>query len=58
MEKLIILDYTNGTVDVYDVETNADIDESYIENLGYNTNNCSWMFGQNMVFTFHKEVLK
>ena len=58
MKKLIILDYTNDTVDVYDVETKADIDESYIENLGYNTNNCSWMFGQNMVFTFHKEVLK
>lgn len=58
MEKLIILDYTNATVDLYDVESDANIDESYIEELGFNTNNCSWMFGENMEITFHKEVLK
>ena len=58
MEKLIILDYTNATVDLYDVESDANIDESYIEELGFNTNNCYWMFGENMEITFHKEVLK
>ena len=58
MKKLVILDYTNATVDFYDVEPDADIDESYIEELGFNTNNCSWMFGDNMEITFHKEVLK
>lgn len=58
MEKLVILDYTNATVDFYDVEPDVDIDESYIEELGFNTNNCSWMFGDNMEITFNKEVLK
>ena len=58
MEKLVILDYTNATVDFYDVEPDVDIDESYIEELGFNANNCSWMFGDNMEITFHKEVLK
>ena len=58
MEELVILDYTNTTVDFYKIDPDADIDESYIGNLGYNINNCSWMFSRNMKVTFHKEVLK
>ena len=58
MEKLVVLDYTNATVDFYDVDSEADIDESYIESLGHNTNCCSWMFGENIEITFHKEILK
>lgn len=58
MEKLVILDYCNASVHVYDVEYDADIDETYIEKLGYNTNSVSWMFGENMEITFHREVLK
>ena len=58
MEKLIILDFCTASVHVYDVDSEANIDETYIENLGFNTNSCSWMFAENMEITFHKEVLK
>ena len=58
MEKLVILDYVVPSVHIYDVDPDAEIDESYIENLGFNTNSCSWMFGDDMDITFHKEVLK
>lgn len=58
MKKLVILDYTNATVDFYDVESDIDVDDTYIEKLGYNSNNCCWMFGDSMEITFHKEVLK
>lgn len=58
MEKLIILDYTTAIVDVYDVDSEADINETYLHNLGYNTNNCEWMFSENIEITFHKGVLK
>lgn len=58
MEKLVILDYVVPSVHVYDVDTEANIDETYIENLGFNTNSCSWMFGDGIDIIFHKEVLK
>lgn len=58
MEKIVILDYTTATVDFYDVDSDADINEEYIEKLGYNTNNCEWMFGEEMQITFHKETLR
>ena len=58
MERLIILDYTTCNVDVYDVDSDADIDEEYISNIGYNTDNCYWMFWEEMEVTFHKEILR
>lgn len=58
MDKLIILDYTNTTVDVWEVEPNVTIDESFIESLGYNVSGCSWMSGADMEIYFHKEILK
>ena len=58
MEKLIILDYVVPTVHIWDIDSDADIDETYIENLGFNTNSCHWMFGDEMEIIHHKEVLK
>ena len=58
MEKLVILDFCTASVHVYDVDSEANIDETYIENLGFNTNSCSWIFTENMEITFHKELLK
>ena len=57
MEKLIILDYTNSSVDIYNVDENANIDESYIRDLGYDSN-CLWMFSVDPLITYHEEVLK
>jgi len=58
MEKLVILDYVIPSVHIYDVDPEADVDEEYIENLGFNTNSCNWMFGEEMEIIYHKEVLK
>lgn len=57
-EKLVILDYSTSEVHVYDVDSEANIDEEYLENLGYHCSNCSWMFGQEIGIIHHKGVLK
>lgn len=56
MEKLIILDFTTGEVDIYPVSHIDDV-ESVIEELGHNVNDCQWMISGGQI-TFHKEVLK
>ena len=56
MEKLVILDFNDASVHFYDVDSEADVDEEYISNLGFHT--CLWMFGDEMEIIHHKEVLK
>ena len=58
MKKLIILDYVVPTVHIYDLYPDVDIDESYIKNLGINTNCASWMFGEDIEIIHHRKVLK
>ena len=53
MEKLIILDYCNAEVHVYDTEKDVFIDEDYIESLGFDYNDCQWMWGD-LSIMFHK----
>ena len=58
MEKLIILDFTTGDVDIYPVEYDNEPDmDDLLDNLGHNANNCQWMFSEGDI-TFYKEVLK
>jgi hypothetical protein len=57
MEKLIVLDYSTSKVHVYNVERNEPIDESYVQNLGYDSSNCNWMAGEIEVIQ-HKGILK
>ena len=54
MEKLIILDFNTGEVDIYPV---AHIDgvKSIIEKLGHRVDDCQWMISGGQI-TFHKEV--
>ena len=58
MEDLVILDYNNSTVHFYKVDNDANIDENYIEKLGFNTNECSWMFAEDIGIIKHKGILK
>ena len=58
MNKLVILNYTTNSVDIYDVDPNTIISDEYLINLGYNTSNCVWMFGKATRITYHEEVLK
>lgn len=57
MEKLIILDFSTGEVDIYPIkyEYEPDMDE-LLDSLGHNANDCQWMFTEGNI-TFHKEVL-
>ena len=58
MERLIILDFCTGEVDIYPVEYDAEpCMEDLLESLGHNANDCQWMFTQGNI-TFHKETLK
>ena len=58
MEDLVILDYSTSTVHFYKVDSNADINDDYIEKLGFNTNECSWMFAEDIEVIKHKGILK
>ena len=58
MEKLIILDFTTGEVDIYNIDMNYEpCMEDLLPELGHNANNCQWMFTQGDI-TIHNEVLK
>ena len=57
MEDLVILDYSTLTVHFYKVDNDANIDENYIEKLGFNTNECSWMFAEDIGIIKHKGIL-
>lgn len=58
MERLVILDFCTGMVDIYQVEYEfqPDMDE-LLDSLGHNAEDCQWMYTQGDI-TFHKEVLK
>ena len=58
MERLIVLDFSTGNVDIYPVEYEQEPDmDDLLERLGHNANDCHWMFSEGDI-NFHKEVLK
>jgi hypothetical protein len=57
MEKLVVLDYSTGTVHVHNIEREDPITDEYIQDLGYNVSDCYWMAGD-VEFINHKGVLK
>ena len=58
MERLTILDFTTGDVDIYPIEYDYEPDmDELLEELGHNANNCQWMFSQGDI-TIHNEILK
>ena len=58
MEDLVILDFNNATVHLYKVDKDTNINDDYIEKLGFNTNECSWMFAEDIEVIKHKGILK
>ena len=58
MEDLVILDFNNATVHLYKVDKDTNINDDYIENLGFNINECSWMFEEDIEVFKHKGILK
>lgn len=58
MEKLIVLDFSTGEVDIYPVEYENEPDmDDLLDDLGHSANDCQWMFTEGNI-TFHKETLK
>ncbi len=58
MERLTILDFNTGEVDIYPVEYDEEPDmEELLDSLGHNANDCQWMFSDGNI-TIHNEVLK
>jgi hypothetical protein len=58
MEKLVILDFQTGMVDIYPIEYDYEPDmDLLLDSLGHRANDCQWMFTTGDI-TFHKEVLK
>jgi len=58
MEKLVILDFATGSVDIYNTKYDNEPDmDDLLGTLGHNANDCQWMFTEGDI-TFHKEVLK
>lgn len=58
MEKLIILDYSNQSVHIYDMLPETIVDAAFISKLGFSPSNCHWMYGKYVEITFHKELLQ
>ena len=57
MEKLIILNYADSSVHIYDVEGHRIIDEDFIDSLGFAIDECEWMSNSEIEIIFHKEAL-
>ena len=58
MEELVIIDYNKLAVHFYKVDCDANIDEDYIKKLGFNPDECSWMFAEDIDIIKHKGILK
>lgn len=57
MKDLVILNYNTASVYFYKVD-NTNIDEEYIKILGFNSDECSWMFAEDIEVIKHKGILK
>ena len=55
--KLVILDYNNGIVHYYNVEKEVEINEEYITNLGFNSDEICWMSGEEIDIFEHNGIL-
>ena len=58
MEELVILDYSNSSVHFYKVDNNTNINDDYIEKLGFNPDECSWMYAEDIDVFKHKGIIK
>ena len=58
MEDLVILDFNNATVHFYKVDKDTNINDDYIEKLGFNPDECSWMYAEDIDVFKHKGIIK
>ena len=58
MEDLVIIDYSTLSVHFYKVDKDTNINDDYIEKLGFNPDECSWMYAEDIDIFKHKGILK
>ena len=58
MEDLVILDFNNATVHFYKVDKDTNINDDYIEKLGFNPDECSWIYAEDIDVFKHKGIIK
>ena len=52
-----MIDYSDKSVHVWDVDPEVEINEEYVSNLGFHLSEVSWMGDDNISIHFHKRVL-
>ena len=55
--KLVILDYNKGIVHYYNVEKEVEINEECVTNLGFNSDEICWMYGEEIDIIEHNGIL-
>lgn len=61
MEKLVVIDFLCQEVEIhiYNISSDIEIDEEFIEKLVHDTNHCQWAFGTKVDIVKHKrKILK
>lgn len=58
MEDLLIINYSTSTIHLYKVSNDTKIDDSYIEELGFNLDECYYMCCEHININIHNEILK
>lgn len=53
---LIIMDYSTGKIHVYNIHADLDVTNDFIEKLGYNIDEVSWMIAENYDIEEHKGI--
>ena len=53
---LIIMDYSTGKIHIYNIHANLDVTDNFIEKLGYNIDEVSWMITENYNVEKHKGI--
>lgn len=61
MEKLLVIDFLCQEVEVhiYNISSDIEVDEEFIERLGHDINHCQWASGTKIDIVKHKgKILK
>ena len=57
MSKLIIFDYTNDSIHIFDIISDVEIDDCYVQELGFSVSNCDWKVSDRLEIILHHTTL-
>lgn len=55
-QKLVVLDYGDLTVHYFDIFKDINIDDEYVQALGFKLTECSWMNGKHIKIIKEKGI--